>query len=618
MPEPGAAPGLVDVVQRWVARLANTDGASLPSQRLEEVLTGVVHDAVARAEASRAAALRRFTALYAASPVGIALSDPAGVIVEANAALGAFLGHKPEDMRGRRLTDLCFADRDVNLLRTGLAELEETDTEAYRQRIRLAHADDAPVWSDVTLVTLPGDAPGTTFPVLMALDANEVYELQETLRHQSVHDPLTGLSNASRFKTMLESALSPSARGRIALIYLDIDGFKVINDGLGAGAGDKVLREIARKLRDVFTTHDALVARLSGDGFAVLLRGELTAGAVIALVERALEDLGEPIYLDDHGIGVSASVGIVVRDVADGGPEDLQRAAEIALHRAKEAGKAQWMLFDPELDARDRARYRLGAEIAGALENGEFSLVYHPTVKLGTPGEIAAVNAGLRWHHREQGELEADDFFPLAETTGMTIPLGKWLLTESLAAAARWQQQHGDAAPDVCVSLPGRLAIDPDLVRVVKEQLDRHHLPASALRLCTDPSSIRDPRGEVLDSLSVLSDLGAKMVLTVTGSADLELIPEHGLKVLIVMLAGPVVAAMNDPEPDAAAVRHLDQLIARARELKLRVGAQGVHDERHAQRLREHGVIAARGPFVLESATGDEVDELIERFKDGE
>ena len=579
------------------------------------MLTGVVHDAVAKAETTREAALRRFTALYAASPIGIALADTDGVIVEANAALGAFLGHKPDDLRGRRLTDLCFTDRDASTLRLGLDDMEEVEGEPYRQRLQLAHADDAPVIADITLAALPGDNAGVTFPVLMVVDANEVHELQETLRHQSVHDPLTGLSNSSRFHTMLESALSPAARGKIALVYLDIDGFKVINDGLGAGIGDKILRDVARKLRDVFTTDDALVARLSGDGFAILLRGELSAGEVIALVERALEDLAEPIYFDDHGIGVSASVGIVVRDVADGGPEDLQRAAEIALHRAKEAGKAQWMLFDPELDARDRARYRLGAEIAGALEHGEFTLVYHPTVKLAARDGIAAVNAGLRWHHREQGVLEAEDFFPLAETTGMTIPLGKWLLTESLAAAARWQQRYGEAAPDVCISLPGRLAIDPDLVLLVKEQLDKHHLPASALRLCTHPDAITDPRGEVLESLSVLADLGAKMVLIVSGSADLELIPRHKLDVAHVMLAGPVVEEIAADEPSEAALRHLDQLIARARELKLRIGAQGVLDDRHAERLRERGVIAARGPFVLESATDDEVDELIERMR---
>lgn len=603
---------MVEVVQRWAAQLANTDGVGLSADKLEELLHGVVRDAVTKVDSAREAAIRRFSALYSASPMGIALSDPSGEIVEANAALGAFLGHNAEDLRGRHIAELGFSRRDAATLRLGLDELEETDVEHYRERVQLSHADDAGIWADITLTSLPGDRAGSAYPVLMALDANEIHSLQETLRHQSVHDALTGLSNGSRFNTMLEVALSPSARDQIALVYLDIDGFKVINDGLGAGVGDQVLRGIARKLKDVFASPDTIVARLSGDGFGILLRGKLNPNDVITLVERALEELGEPIYLGEHGIGISASVGIVVRDVADGGPEDLQRAAEIALHRAKEAGKAQWMLFDPGLDARDRARYRLGAEIAGALENGEFSLIYQPTVKLAHHGELAAVNAGLRWHHRELGELDSAEFYPLAATTGMTIPLGKWLLTRSLAAAARWRERCGEAAPDVCVRLPRRLAIDPDLVRLVKDQLDEHHLPAKTLRLCTDSASLLDPRGEVVESMSVLSDLGAKLVLTVSGSADLELIPQHGLNVQHVVLNGPVVDAVADGEDEIAA-RHLDQLITRARELKLRVGAEGVVNEEQAERLRAHGVIAARGPFILTSATDDEVDELIER-----
>lgn len=603
---------MVEVVQRWAAQLADTDGVGLSADKLEELFHGVVRDAVTKVDSAREAAIRRFSALYSASPMGIALSDPSGEIVEANAALGALLGHKPEDLRGRHIAELGFSRRDAATLRIGLDELEETDAEHYRERVQLSHADDAGIWADITLATLPGDRAGSAYPVLMVLDANEIHSLQETLRHQSVHDALTGLSNGSRFNTMLEAALSPSARDEIALVYLDIDGFKVINDGLGAGVADQVLRGIARKLKDVFASPDTVIARLSGDGFGILLRGKLNPNDVISLVERALEELGEPIYLGDHGIGISASVGIVVRGVADGGPADLQRAAEIALHRAKEAGKAQWMLFDPELDARDRARYRLGAEIAGALENGEFSLIYQPTVKLADHGELAAVNAGLRWHHRELGELDSAEFYPLAATTGMTIPLGKWLLTRSLAAAARWRERYDEAAPDVCVRLPRRLAIDPDLVRLVKDQLDEHHLPAKTLRLCTDSASLLDPRGEVLESLSVLSDLGAKLVLTVSGSADLELIPQHDLNVQHVVLNGSVVDAVADGEDEIAA-RHLNQLITRARELKLRVGAEGVVNDEQAERLRAHGVIAARGPFIVTSATDDEVDELIER-----
>ncbi|MFD6072743.1 putative bifunctional diguanylate cyclase/phosphodiesterase [Amycolatopsis lurida] len=612
MPEPGSAPGLVDVARRWAETLADSKGVSLPKEQLEQLLLGVAKDAVL-AEPDHQPAVLRFSKLYSASPVGIALADGNGVIVEANGALGRLLGCRPASLRGREIPDLGSAEHDVARLRNALAQLMTHGQPTQEERLLLDHSEEGPLWVDVTLTDLPGDRPGSTYPVLMVSDANEIHLLQEQLRHQNVHDPLTGLPNSTAFGNALEAALAGSGNEQVALVYLDVDGFKVINDGLGAGVGDQVLRGVANKLTAVFTgRYNGSVARLSGDGFAVLLRGDFTSPEVISLVEQALEELVEPIYVGGHGIGVSASAGIVVRPVTDGGPEDLLRAAEIALHRAKEAGKAQWMLFDPELDARDRGRYQLGAVIAGALENGEFSLIYQPTVKLANPDQLAAVNAGLRWSHPEKGELDSDEFYPLAQITGMTIPLGRWLLAESLAATARWRNRFGEAAPDVCVRLPNRLAIEPDLVLLVKEQLDRHNLPAQALRLCTDRESILDGCGEVLDSFAVLADLGAQLVLTISGSDDLELIPRHGLPVRHVILSGAVVDALADRE-DEADVRHLCQLVARAKELKLRIGAEGVRSHEQAERLRRYGVLAARGSFVADSATGDEVDELIER-----
>ncbi|KFU80193.1 diguanylate cyclase [Amycolatopsis lurida NRRL 2430] len=602
----------MDVARRWAETLADTKGVSLPKEQLEQLLLGVAKDAVL-AEPDHQPAVLRFSKLYSASPVGIALADANGVIVEANAALGRLLGCRPASLRGREIPELGSAEHDVARLRNALAQLMTHGQPTQEERLLLDHSEEGPLWVDVTLTDLPGDRPGSTYPVLMVSDANEIHLLQERLLHQNVHDPLTGLPNGTAFGNALETALAGSGSEQVALVYLDIDGFKVINDGLGAGVGDQVLRGVAKKLTSVFTgRHNGSVARLSGDGFAVLLRGDFTPPEVISLVEQALEELVEPIYVGGHGIGVSASAGIVVRPVTDGGPEDLLRAAEIALHRAKEAGKAQWMLFDPELDARDRGRYQLGAVIAGALENGEFSLIYQPTVKLANPEQLAAVNAGLRWSHPDKGELDSDEFYPLAQITGMTIPLGRWLLAESLAATARWRNRFGEAAPDVCVRLPNRLAIEPDLVLLVKEQLDRHNLPAQALRLCTDRESILDGGGEVLDSFAVLADLGAQLVLTISGSDDLELIPRHGLPVRHVILSGAVVDALAERE-DEADVRHLCQLVARAKELKLRIGAEGVRSHEQAERLRRYGVLAARGSFVADSATGDEVDELIER-----
>ncbi|WP_216216504.1 GGDEF and EAL domain-containing protein [Amycolatopsis aidingensis] len=611
VPKPGDAPGLVEIARRWATTLADTKGVTLPTNELQDVLLDMAREVHAQSDTARDAAVHRFTALYSASPIGIALAGPDGLIVEANQALVRILGGEVADLRGRAIAELGATERDAGSLAAGIAELSEHDLPRYRERLKLTHATDGPLWVHVTLARLPGDGSGTTYPVLMVEDANELHLLQETLRYQNLHDPLTGLPNSSQFLAKLEASLSESPAAEIGLVYLDLDGFKVINDGLGAGVGDHVLRGVAGKLCSVFTSHDAFVARLSGDGFAVLLQGDLRAPHVIAMVQEALTELAEPIYVGSEGIGVSASAGIVVHAQADT-PEEFLRAAEIALHRAKEAGKAQWMLYDPELDQRDRSRYRLGAVIAGALEHGEFRLSYQPTVQLGEPGALMAVNAGLQWQHPERGELDSAEFYPLAAVTGMTIPLGRWLLSESLAATARWRERFGDAAPDVCVRLPHRLAIDPDLVLVVKEELDRHGLPGNVLRLCTDGISVNDPHGEVLDSLAVLADLGATMVLAVTGTADLELITRHQLPVRHIILSGPVVDALAGPQNETAE-HDLRHLIERARALGLRIGAEGVRTRAHADRLRDLGVRAGRGPFVGESVTGEDVDQLIER-----
>jgi diguanylate cyclase (GGDEF)-like protein/PAS domain S-box-containing protein len=616
VPEPGDRPGVSDVARRYAAMLTDTKGVTLPAEDRERLLLEFARDVIRTANPVQDAALLRFTKLFTVAPIAIALADTAGDIVEANPALGKLVGSPPERLRGRHLSDLAATTHDADRIRGGLERLSAHGTDLITERgVHLAHSQDGRLTTNVTLAWLPGDGPDARFPVLMAADTDDLHLLGERLLHQNLHDPLTGLPNGQAFTTRLEAALGAPNRGQLGLVYLDIDGFKVINDGLGAGVGDEVLKEVASKLSRIFSgRHDGYVARLSGDGFGVLLRGEeLTQQQAVTLVDQALEDLNEPIYLGGHGIGVSASAGIVVRSVAEpSGHVELLRAAELALHRAKEAGKAQWMLYDPQLDARDRGRYQLGAVIAGALENGEFSLVYQPTVMLDNPSKIAAVNAGLCWNHPDRGELGSEEFYPLAQITGMTIPLGKWLLAESLAATARWRQRFGGAAPDVCIRLPKRLAADPDLVLLVKEQLDRHELPARALRLCTDRQSMFDDGGDVLDSFTVLADLGAQLVLTISGSDDLELIARHGLPVRHVILAGAVVDLLAE-EPSETDTRHLAQLVSRAKELNLRIGAEGVRTDEHARRLRELGVLGGRGSFVADSATGDEVDEMIGR-----
>lgn len=615
MPEPGTSPGLAEVVRRWTVRLSETPGFDLPEAELEHVLSRVAQDIAKEKAAAREAATARFAAFYSALPQGVIITDPAGHIFDVNAAMAELLGCEAHELTDRDVTELAARDEDVVAIREALGGLVAGQP-LHFERVDLEHATEGPLRTRLTVTSLPGDKPGTSYPILIVQDINEASLLHEALRKQATHDPLTGLPNAGSFYHRLETALTAGADSSVALVYFDIDGFKVVNDGLSRDAGDEILCHVANQLNAVFTPHDGLVGRLIGDGFGALLSGTPTTTQVVGLIEEAMEALAEPVYVGEDrrvGVSVSLSAGIVVLPAEGLKAEDLLRAAEITLHRAKENGRAQWMLFEQDLDKQDRRRYSLGAEIGGALEHGQFEVEYAPTVKLDGSGQITVVNAVLKWNHPRHGTLRPDEFMKLADTTGMTLSLGKWLLTDALREGASWHREFPQA-PDVCVRLPRRLAIDQNLVKIVREQLEESGLPPQKLRICTDSLSLLDPRGEVTESLAVLAELDVKMALAVTGSADLELLHKHGLPVGFVILSGPLVSAIGSDgqEESANALKQLGTLLQRAKELGVqRVGAEGVHTEEHRRRLQQLGIIAGRGKLFGGAATAAQIREAI-------
>ncbi|WP_019812427.1 diguanylate cyclase domain-containing protein [Saccharomonospora halophila] len=566
-----------------------------------------------RARAEADAAARRFTDLCTAVPVGIVLGAADGTIRAVNPALTDLLGFRKDDLVGKPLSHLAATGPDAAILTSAVDDQLSLPARRPRQeRLGITHGRDGTLRARVTVGTLADDTDGGPSPVLVIEDVAELDLLGEQLRKQNTQDPLTGLPNAYHFDNRVDAALG-SGGGRLALIYLDIDGFKVINDGLGPGAGDTVLQHVARTLKEQFVPHDAVVARMSGDGFAVLMRGAFAKPDVIDLVEEAATALAEPVWVEGTGVGVNVSVGIVVTDPDGRTGEELRRAAEITLHRAKENGKAQWMLFENDLHERDRRRYALGAAVGGALENGEFGVDYEPTVTLDGRDRVAVVNAVLRWDHPEHGALGPSAFCPLTDTTGMTTALGHHLLDTSVTDSAAWHTEFPETAPDLCVRLPTRFAIDPNLVGMVRDGLNRTGLPAHKLRICTDSVALSDPRGEALETLSVLSDLDVKITLAVTGAADLDLVRTHHLPVGFVVLTGHLIEALG--EDDEAATRaheHLRTLVEQARELGIhRIGAEGVHTGDQAARLRELGVVAGRGKLFGEAVTADGVRDLL-------
>ncbi|MGH3466522.1 MAG: diguanylate cyclase domain-containing protein [Thermocrispum sp.] len=544
------------------------------------------------------AAADRFVSLFAAAPIGIALTDSAGGIVEANHALGTLLGMDHESLRGTAFGDLVSGEGDAALVRALMADPGSAPAGGKRLGVVLEHAEDGPVRVEITIATLPGDDPGQRYPVIMVEDVNDLHLLQERLHHQNVHDALTGLPNAASFHGKLETAMVDRAYPQVALVVFDIDGFRVINDGFGADVGDQLLRHMSAKLRAAFPP-DAVIARLTGDGFGVLLRGTFAGQTLTRQVEQALHDLAEPVYFEGSGVGLSASVGIVVRDVGHGTASDLERAAEITVHRAKTAGRAQWMLFDGELDRHDRRQARRGAMIGGALETGQFELTFHPTVRPDGSDRIVVMQTEMRWNNPEHGPLSPREYLPLADVTGMTLHIGRWMLAEAMATIAKWRAELGPTVPDLSVRLPTRLAIDQDLVGLVRTELEQHELPPHVLCVCTKAAAVRDPRGEVVESLGLLGELGVQVDLLATNPGDFEAFT-HDLNVCHVVLADALVdtVATGFPVDPRAAMRGLQDLIAPPMARGIRVAAQGVRTREQAQRLADLGVIAVRGPFL--------------------
>ncbi|MBO0840997.1 MAG: diguanylate cyclase, partial [Sciscionella sp.] len=393
----------------------------------------------------------RFRGVFDNAPIGIGIADKTGKILQVNQAMADMLGRSIADLTGRDsgkvVTDV-VVPKDQQKILANFPQLVGGDIERYTAEVEMAATEDAdPVWTNVS-VTLVRDASGRpSFPMMLVENLSEQHLLGRALQQQVVTDELTKLATARRLESELRDLVLNAKPGRrIALCLFDIDGFRVINDGLGKQVGDVMLKRMADKLREYFPEPDNLVARLAGDGFAVLVRRPRTDAAVISAVDQLLEDVAEAHYPDpssEVSAAICCSVGIVLDSTPGMQPDELQRAAEVTLHRAKMSGKAQWVVFDPETYQRDKDRLTLGALLPGALENGQIVIRYQPARQLAEKS-VAAIRSVLQWEHPTLGVLDDQEFIGLAEETGLVVALGKELIERVCAHAAEWQRRLGE------------------------------------------------------------------------------------------------------------------------------------------------------------------------------
>ncbi|WP_052390176.1 putative bifunctional diguanylate cyclase/phosphodiesterase [Streptomyces sp. NRRL B-24484] len=537
----------------------------------------------------------RFRALFESAAIGIGIGDVEGNILAVNKAIGDIFGVGPEDMSGRRVGDLVHPEDTPGVweaygdLISGKREYFQVDKPYYRR-------DGEVVWTHLT-VSLIRDADGVPkYQVAMLEDITDRYRLQERLRHQATHDSLTGLPNRAAFFERLERLFEePEPGARFGLCYVDLDGFKVVNDSLGHDMGDQLLTAVASRLDAALTPLGHMVARLGGDEFVVLLencRGEQEA---VAAAKTVLAALAKPVIVGDHKLAVGASVGVLERRVATTTPGAAVRAADLTLYRAKEAGRGRWTLFDPKENARAVSRYAVSVRMPSALDRGEFFIDYQPLVNL-ADGSLAAVEALVRWRHPQLGVLGPEEFVGTAEETGLIMPLGRWVLEQACGQAADWVRRFGDRAPQLNVNLAVRQARNAGLVADLDRILRTSGLQPGKLQLEITESTVVGPEDEALKSLHGLVDLGVSLAVDDFGTgwsnlAYLRDLPVSGLKI-----AGSFVGDLHDPAKDThLGWRIVSGLVSLAHTLGLTVTAEGVENRADAERLRLMGCDWAQG-----------------------
>ncbi|MEU3646647.1 EAL domain-containing protein [Lentzea sp. NPDC034063] len=606
--------------ERLQSRLAALQGAlaagyarALRERTLaeQEAIRAAVLDARDQAEAALRASEARFRAMFTEAAIGIGIAAIDGRILDVNQALQDMLGFSVEEMRQYNVRDLMHPEDAGSVWRL-YDQLIAGECDHYRAEKRFHRADGEQVWTHLTLSLVRDDHGEPQYQVAMIEDVTDRHLLQNRLRYQALHDPLTGLPNRALFLERLGRVFNNRAKHvRAGLCYLDLDGFKVINDSLGHDIGDQLLVEVGRRLDHSVSGEGKLVARMGGDEFVILVEGSSGEQDIVDVAGRVLTELEAPIRIAGHELSVSASIGIVERQLSGTTSADMMRDADITLYWAKADGKARWALYDPERNAREVARFTLSATMPRALERGEFYVEYQPLVRL-EDSTVTGVEALVRWQHPEFGRLAPDRFIELAEETGLIVPLGRWVLRKACEEARRWLEEFGDAAPFVSVNLAVRQSRDPELVRDVKQILDECALPPHHLQLELTESAIMGTADEPLEALRALCDMGVRIAIDDFGTgysnlAYLKHLPVHELKIAGSFMEG--LRAENEEDPvDSQIVATLVQL---AHALSLGVTAEGVETPAQAARLLRLGCDTGQGWFFARPGPPENIDSLL-------
>ena len=536
---------------------------------------------------------------------GIVVADADHQIISVNRAFTQITGHEATQILARDLSVLGAEGQDGDFYPKMWAWIAEHGSWHGELWNRRQDGRSYPAWFNIAAVRSATSA--VTHYVGVLTDISERKAAQERIEHMAQHDPLTDLPNRTLLTDRMHQAIAHAQRShrRVAVLFMDVDHFKHINDLLGHANGDRVLIEVARRLVGSVRASDT-VARLSGDEFVVLLEETGGVEGVVRVVAGITKSIAEPIQVEGHKVRLSTSIGVSLFPKDGSTVSVLLSNADHAMYHAKAAGRSTYRFFSPEMDARARERVRIEADLREALPRRQLRLFYQPQVDSHT-AEVVGYEALLRWEHPERGLVSPGGFLNVAEETGLIVPIGEWVLRQACAQCSRWHLQgfHGSVA----VNLSARQFGQEDFLETVRESLQRVKLPGNFLELELTESLLVEPTEATMRLLHDLRQLGVQIAVDDFGIGYSSLSYLKRYPITTLKIAQPFVEEIAVDSGDRAIVQ---SIVSLARAMSLRTVAEGVEQASQVEVLRDIGADLLQGYYFGKAAPVSELQLMTE------